>query len=176
MTKLETLNVGAVIKYQGEEFEIISSQFSVPANDVVYEMKHCVRGGSVVRGITHDILVNSGEATIVKDNQDKSLNGIVKSVHLNAVSHGWWDQEREFGTICMLITSEIAEAFEHFRDGKPAHFLVDGKPDGIAVELADVVIRVMDYFGYMGWDLEKTILEKHEYNKTRPYKHGGKKA
>jgi len=49
------------------------------------------------------------------------------------------------------------------------------KPEGIPTELADIVIRVMDYCGHEGIDLEKAILEKHEYNKTRPFKHGGKK-
>jgi NTP pyrophosphatase (non-canonical NTP hydrolase) len=49
------------------------------------------------------------------------------------------------------------------------------KPEGIPSELADIVIRVLDIAARKGIDIEKAILEKHEYNKTRPYKHGGKK-
>lgn len=49
------------------------------------------------------------------------------------------------------------------------------KPEGVATELADCVIRILDYCAYAGIDIEETIRIKHEFNKTRPYKHGGKK-
>lgn len=51
-----------------------------------------------------------------------------------------------------------------------------GKPEGIPIELADVIIRVLDYCGYAGIDIDAAISQKHEYNKTRPYRHGGKKC
>ena len=50
-----------------------------------------------------------------------------------------------------------------------------GKMEGVPSELADVVIRIMDLAEYYGIDLEKVIAEKHTFNKTRPFKHGGKK-
>lgn len=50
----------------------------------------------------------------------------------------------------------------------------DKKPEGTAVELADCIIRILDYCGKMEIDIEKIIKLKHEYNKTRPYRHGGK--
>ena len=49
------------------------------------------------------------------------------------------------------------------------------KPCGEAIELADVVIRIMDYFGHKKWNLEKCIEMKMKYNKGRAYRHGGKK-
>jgi len=49
-----------------------------------------------------------------------------------------------------------------------------GKPQGIVVELADCIIRFLDYCGRECIDIETAIREKFEYNKTRPYKHGGK--
>ena len=54
--------------------------------------------------------------------------------------------------------------------------LGDGeKPEGIAVELADCIIRILDYCGKEDIDVESILKLKHDYNKTRPYKHGGKK-
>jgi len=47
-----------------------------------------------------------------------------------------------------------------------------GKPEGHAVELADAMIRIADWFGRHGWDLEEIIRIKMEYNETRPYRHG----
>lgn len=49
------------------------------------------------------------------------------------------------------------------------------KPEGELIELADVVIRIMDYCGKKGYDLEQAVLLKHAYNTSRPYRHGGKK-
>ena len=48
------------------------------------------------------------------------------------------------------------------------------KPEGIPIELADVVIRVMDMCEHYGIDLWAAIERKNAYNRTRPHKHGGK--
>lgn len=48
------------------------------------------------------------------------------------------------------------------------------KPEGIAVEMADCIIRILDWCGKEGVDIDAIIRMKHEYNTTRPYKHGGK--
>lgn len=56
------------------------------------------------------------------------------------------------------------------------YFSDSGKPEGIHTELADVIIRVLDYCGYAGIDIDAAISQKHEYNKSRPYRHGGKKC
>jgi hypothetical protein len=49
------------------------------------------------------------------------------------------------------------------------------KPDGVAVELIDCIIRILDYLAYKGVDVEAVLARKHEYNKGREYRHGGKK-
>lgn len=45
---------------------------------------------------------------------------------------------------------------------------------GIATEIADCIIRILDWAGKEGLDMDAIIREKMEYNRTRPYRHGGK--
>ena len=99
------------------------------------------------------------------------FGNVSRSVHANAVAHGWWEEPREDGTLIALIMSEAAEALEALRKGNG--------PDehcpqfsGAEVELADVVIRIMDMAEARGWNVAGAIVAKHEFNKTRPYKHG----
>lgn len=49
------------------------------------------------------------------------------------------------------------------------NILVDG-----CKSISDFVCAIQEYFEYKGWDLEDLIKVKHEYNKSRPYRHGGK--
>lgn len=46
----------------------------------------------------------------------------------------------------------------------------------VPIELADAIIRILDYCGYAGIDIDAAVERKHEYNKTRPYRHGGKRC
>lgn len=103
------------------------------------------------------------------------INKIAKEIHENALNHGWWDEPRAFGEIVALCHSELSEALEAYRNKEPFIWGNGGKPDGVAVELIDCVIRIFDYLEYEGVDIEKIITFKHEYNKTREYKHGGKR-
>lgn len=52
---------------------------------------------------------------------------------------------------------------------------VPAKPEGELIELADAVIRIADYCGARGWDLETAVELKMKYNETRSYRHGNKK-
>ena len=125
-----------------------------------------------------------------------------RMVHQLAKKKGWWEPGNSKTDVeaIMLVVTELAEAVEEIRNGKPAYytstvatphmlmpsdsrgptvFLQQGttntKPEGTLIELADAVIRIMDLCGKHKWDLETAIRLKHEYNKTRPHRHGGKK-
>lgn len=107
------------------------------------------------------------------------INEVAKEIHENAVAHGWWDEERGFPEVLMLCVSELAEALEEYRNGRSfteTYVGEGGKPEGIPTELADVMIRLLDFCGYAGIDIDMAIHDKHEYNKTRPYRHGGKRC
>ena len=102
------------------------------------------------------------------------INELQREIHKNAVNHGWWEEEREFGTLIALCHSELSEALEEVRTGREINetYYIDGKMEGVPSEMADVVIRIMDICGKYDIDLEKAIVEKHEFNKSRPFKHG----
>ena len=112
-------------------------------------------------------------------------------VHDNAVTHGWWEEEHSLDEICALIHTELSEALEEYRAGRPNvwyacdisdahcepkhyHYTVhccagrdtvwyardSAKPEGIAVELADAVIRILDLFGKSGIDAVQAYLKQ----------------
>lgn len=77
---------------------------------------------------------------------------------------------------CMLVVTEIAEAVECVRDGQIYAFrdAATDKPEGLPFELADAIIRIADLAGAYGIDLDAAVREKMAYNRTRPFRHGGK--
>lgn len=201
--------------------------------------------------------------------EEKTLNDFMAKIHITAVEHGWWDKERPLEEVIALMHSELSEALEEYRNGKPLIYYPcnaggvcddeikpnscdsrsynpenpgapcsakSKKPEGIAIGLADVVIRILDFCGHKDIDIAEILMErragndtltfpeliaechslisgaykfrkfsrpyyfaecvslidfwleenggnlmeamklKHEYNKTRPYRHGGKKC
>lgn len=76
------------------------------------------------------------------------------------------------GSVIYSVTSNLKD---HEINVPSIGVIKASKPEGIPSELADIVIRVSDICGRYGIDLEAAIKEKMEYNKNRPYKHGGKK-
>ena len=127
------------------------------------------------------------------------LNELAAAIHGNARDHGFWEADRNFGEMLMLATSELAEALEEHRNGRPnLHYThakcpagnhpMEGrgsvaepyrlsitptcKPEGVAVELADCLIRVLDTMHSLGVDIDAIVTEKMAYNASRPYKHG----
>ena len=100
---------------------------------------------------------------------------LIEEAHKTAVDKGWWSKPRSFGEIIALMHSELSEALEAYRENGLGDNYVDSKPHGITEEFADVLIRIFDFCGKYQLPLGKILLEKMEYNKNRPYRHGGKK-
>ncbi len=94
-----------------------------------------------------------------------------------AQEKGWHQPETTFGDRIALMHSELSEALEEYRNGHGyTEVYYDGdKPEGIPVELADVVIRVLDCCEEYGIDLYDALKIKMAYNQTRAVRHGGKR-
>tara|TARA_A100001037_G_scaffold298504_1_gene322349 strand:+ start:204 stop:527 length:324 start_codon:yes stop_codon:yes gene_type:complete len=105
------------------------------------------------------------------------INKLINLSHNIAQEKGWWDKEREIPEMIALIHSELSEALEEFRVNDNLNIRYEnGKPEGFVVELADVLIRIFDLSGKYKLDLHNALEEKIQYNKTRKYRHGNKKA
>ena len=107
-----------------------------------------------------------------------------------AQTKGFWDKDREIGTLLMLITSELGEALEADRNNirtnkkklkqalqitdthKFKRFFEENIKDTFEDELADVFIRLGDLCQGLNIDIEKHLELKMKYNQTRKHKHG----
>lgn len=74
-------------------------------------------------------------------------------------------RSRNKGELMMLMVSEIAEAMEGCRKNLPDDKLPHRSME--EVELADLIIRLFDYAGGFGLDLQGAFDEKNAYNAVR---------
>lgn len=127
------------------------------------------------------------------------INSLVLKSHRHAMDKGFWREFQDLMTILdsnrpgeggqfipyiqnmmlsqklMLMAEELIETHEEVRNGRPVaeiRFSDDDKPEGIPIELADVIIRVCDLAGFYGIDLDQAIRMKMDYNARRPFMHG----
>lgn len=102
------------------------------------------------------------------------LNKLQERAFANAKDKGFCDSERNVGEVIALMHSELSEALEAARQGYPNDEKLP-QHSNFVIELADTVIRILNYAGEKDLNLAEAILDKMEYNESRPYMHGGKK-
>lgn len=124
------------------------------------------------------------------------FNSLSQIIHQRAKEKGFWDEEREVGTLLMLCVSELGEALEADRKSKYADLGVfesclnaddilckdvelynnqsfeDCIKDTFQDEIADTVIRLLDLCGKFNINIEKHINYKLAYNLSRSKMHG----
>ena len=126
----------------------------------------------------------------------KTLKELVDQSHSIARSKGFWDKERNVGELMMLVTTELAEGFEAYRQGSVLEergvtttdlqeymdietsdhdfkqWFDQHVKGTLEEELADTLIRLFDLCGGMEIPIEEVILLKMRYNQGRERLHG----
>lgn len=103
-----------------------------------------------------------------------SMNDLaVQIVEINT-ANGWnvmrpeqWSDTYKVPAVLALIHSEVSEALEAFRKDDRENF---------SEELADVLIRTLDCAAGLGIDIDAVVAAKLAKNRTRSYRHGGKRV
>ncbi len=113
-----------------------------------------------------------------------SINETAKRILVWAGTKGWnskVEHNSDVGDRIALMHSELSEALEEYRNGKDITDVYydtfnSDKPEGFPIELADCIIRILDFCAANNIDIEKAIEIKMEYNETRSFRHGGKRT
>lgn len=115
----------------------------------------------------------------------EAMNDVSLRAHDTALKHGFYDDYLEVSEVlgkadlpeCVeyvkrdvvlaqlaKIASEVGECVEVVQKSR--------EYDGLAEELADIVIRTMDLAAFMDFKLGTAVAKKMAKNETRSYKHG----
>jgi NTP pyrophosphatase (non-canonical NTP hydrolase) len=154
---------------------------------------------ATLKNLEEDLAGEKGPKEIVFDESDdgapRTISEWMKDVHRTSCEKGWWaipehfDAEKVpsiaalarllFAEKMMLVVTEAGEAVDEYRTipkGVPLSAVrYEGdKPVSLDSEMADVAIRLFDLAEAAGIDLEGAMRRKRAYNRTRPYRHGGK--
>lgn len=163
--------------------EVMSMSETVAILEAFEKLRDACHKNSVDHGFW-----NEGD-TFTKEVSERNDSDLWVNKTISCKEKPW-----NFGEKIALLHSELSEMFEAWRKGegdkpcdKPIE-IIDPKyrtPDdlighrrmtNIEEEVADVIIRLLDLCGKLDIDVGRVVLAKHEYNKSRPFMHGGRKC
>lgn len=104
----------------------------------------------------------------------RSFEYLGNRAHKIALSKGFNNKKTNELVQIALMHSELGEATEAYRKDLQDNHIPKFK--GLEAELADTVIRIMNMAAAKKLRVAEAIVAKMEYNRGRPYKHGGKKV
>ncbi len=114
-------------------------------------------------------------------------NEFAAEVHQLAVEKGWWEPRPSFAQIVVMCHSELSEAVEEYRAGNPMVYRTcrddagrpicrwdigkacpvatgefacerqSPKPEGVAVEMGDCILRILDTLAEAGVDIDGSL-------------------
>jgi NTP pyrophosphatase (non-canonical NTP hydrolase) len=132
--------------------------------------------------------INAASCGLRKEEM-KDINELARQIYDDAKEKGWHPDDNNFDAFferaCNNLHDEISELHEAWRNNK-LHELCDKaekmRTSGIQPlncleeEMADIIIRCLDNCVTWGVDPLSVIERKMAYNKTREFRHGGKKS
>jgi len=120
--------------------------------------------------LTGEIHMTENNALQNAKQSAKYISDLADAIHV--LNRKWWYSEqgirliRNKGELLCLVHSEISECME----GERKNLMDDHLPNRkmAEVEIADAIIRLLDYGVGFGYDISGAIIEKLEFNSTRP--------
>lgn len=96
-----------------------------------------------------------------------TLTELQKEIYSINKANGWHDKVPSKLEQHALFHTEITEANNEFIEGRlETWYQEDGKPEGFYTELADVVIRILDYFSLDGITYNSEQDNKYSWSAT----------
>jgi NTP pyrophosphatase (non-canonical NTP hydrolase) len=123
----------------------------------------------------------SQSKAVVLEDDHVDLNDLCHRANSMAIEKGFWDETPDepgrltsLGSKIALVHCEVSEAMEEYRKHHPLNEIriEEGKPEGWAIELADIIIRVCDLAEHTQVNLGAAVNVKLRFNETRPVLHG----
>jgi NTP pyrophosphatase (non-canonical NTP hydrolase) len=104
--------------------------------------------------------------------------GELVKLSMNEADRAHWDDRLQltFAEELAHLMAEVVEAFEAWRLYKDfdIHYDEGGVPQGVPIELADVLLGLFYNVGLHDIDIEHAVMIKHVYNMTRDYREEGR--